>query len=84
MWKAGSRAFVRSAQIHDMIDQSSYTISVVDQLAGPGEPQALSYWAVRRPARGTPHAPRCVMEMGSVPSWLGLEARITIGNGWRI
>ena len=29
-----------------MIDQSSYTISVVDALAGAGEPQALSYWAV--------------------------------------
>ena len=29
--------------IHDMIDQSSYTIATVDQLAGPGEPQALSY-----------------------------------------
>ena len=29
-----------------MIDQSSYTIAVVDQLSGPQEPQALSYWAV--------------------------------------
>jgi hypothetical protein len=29
--------------IHDMIDQSSYTIATVDQLAGPGEPDALSY-----------------------------------------
>jgi hypothetical protein len=29
-----------------MIDQSSYTIATIDQLAGPGEPQALSYWAV--------------------------------------
>ena len=29
--------------IHDMIDQSSYTIATVDKLAGPGEPQALSY-----------------------------------------
>ena len=28
------------AAIHDMIDQSSYTIAVVDQLAGPHEPQA--------------------------------------------
>lgn len=32
--------------IHDMIDSSSYTIAVVDALAGPGEPQALSYWAI--------------------------------------
>ena len=32
--------------IHDMIDQSSYTIAAVAALAGPGEPQALSYWAV--------------------------------------
>jgi xylan 1,4-beta-xylosidase len=32
--------------IHDMIDQSSYTFATMDQLAGPGEPQALSYWAV--------------------------------------
>ncbi len=30
--------------IHDMIDQSSYTIAAVDAVAGPGEPQALSYW----------------------------------------
>merc|ERR1719247_710046 len=29
-----------------MIDQSSYTIAAVDALAGEGEPQALSYWAV--------------------------------------
>ena len=28
------------------IDQSSYTIAAVGRLAGPGEPQALSYWAV--------------------------------------
>ena len=34
------------AAIHDMIDQSSYTIATVDKLAGAGEPQALSYWAV--------------------------------------
>jgi hypothetical protein len=34
------------AGIHDMIDQSSYTIATVDKLAGAGEPQALSYWAV--------------------------------------
>ena len=34
------------AAIHDMIDQSSYTIATVDALAGVGEPQALSYWAV--------------------------------------
>jgi len=32
--------------IHDMIDQSSYTISTVAALAGAGEPQALSYWAI--------------------------------------
>lgn len=32
--------------IHDMIDSSSYTIAVVDALAGAGEPQALSYWAI--------------------------------------
>jgi len=38
-------AFFPSA-IHDMIDQSSYTIAVVDALAGPGEPEALSYWAI--------------------------------------
>ena len=31
---------------HDMIDQSSYTFAVVGGLAGAGEPQALSYWAV--------------------------------------
>jgi hypothetical protein len=29
-----------------MIDQSSYTIATVDALAGAGEPQALSYWAI--------------------------------------
>ena len=29
-----------------MIDQSSYTFAVVGGLAGAGEPQALSYWAV--------------------------------------
>lgn len=34
------------AGIHDMIDQSSYTFATMDELAGPGEPQALSYWAV--------------------------------------
>ena len=28
--------------IHDMIDQSSYTISAINALAGEGEPQALS------------------------------------------
>lgn len=32
--------------VHDMIDQSSYTIATVDKLAGAREPQALSYWAV--------------------------------------
>jgi xylan 1,4-beta-xylosidase len=33
--------------IHDMIDQSSYTVAAVAQLAGtPAEPQALSYWAI--------------------------------------
>ena len=32
--------------IHDMIDQSSYTISTVAALAGAEEPQALSYWAI--------------------------------------
>lgn len=29
-----------------MIDQSSYTIAAVNALAGAGEPQALSYWAI--------------------------------------
>jgi xylan 1,4-beta-xylosidase len=33
--------------IHDMIDQSSYITATIDRLAGsPGEPQALSYWAI--------------------------------------
>lgn len=31
--------------IHDMIDQSSYTIATVAAIAGKGEPNALSYWA---------------------------------------
>ena len=44
---AGTVAGELPAGIHDMIDQSSYTIAAVDKLAGPGEPQALSYWAVR-------------------------------------
>eukprot|EP00039_Didymoeca_costata_P003397 m.67388 g.67388 ORF g.67388 m.67388 type:complete len:661 (+) comp11885_c0_seq2:62-2044(+) len=41
---SGSNYF--PSAIHDMIDQSSFTIAAVDRLAGPGEPTALSYWAI--------------------------------------